>query len=263
MTDIAPASTAFLLLIGNELLTGKIVDSNGAHAIAKLRAAGVALLGMEIVPDETPRIVDALRRIRRDLRPDLVVTSGGVGPTHDDVTMDAVAMALGRPMVRDAEMAEKLAARYGDGINDDLLRMARVPQGCELVYPDAAAGAFPLFRCDNIWSLPGEPGFFVKKFDWLVGQLAGPGTGTAGRFVSRRVHCNCDEGPIAALLRRLQEQNADSDVLIGSYPRYNEDGSAWWTLVTIDSRDPARADAVLDQLLAFLPAGALNKVERD
>ncbi|MGE3853867.1 MAG: competence/damage-inducible protein A [Planctomycetota bacterium] len=249
------AHSAFLLLVGNELLTGKIVDTNGAHATAGLRAAGIALLGVEVVPDDIARIASALQRVRRELRPDVVITSGGVGPTHDDMTMQAVAVALGRPMVTDPLMEQGLRRHYGTRINDDLLTMARVPQGCELVYPEP--GAFPLFSLDGgrVWCLPGEPGFFTRKFDWLVAHLGSPGA-----FAARRVHCACDEGQIAALMRRLQE--AFPDVAIGSYPRYDATGAAWWTLVTLDSRDPARADALLDELLRGLPEGCATKVER-
>lgn len=249
-----PHTTAFLLLVGNELLTGKIEDLNGIRAAKTLRQHGVTLLGIEIVPDEIGRIAACIHRVLAELEPTLLIVSGGVGPTHDDVTIEAVARARDRAMVRDADLESRIRAHYGERVTPDALSMADVPLGCELLYSDGAF--FPLFKLDNIYCLPGEPRFFGLKLAALIDRLE-----PAGEFFSARVHLSCDEAPVAAALRETQEKFPD--VPIGSYPRFEDESQTWWTLITLDSKSNDRLDAALTDLLAKLPASTVSHVETE
>ena len=217
--------TAAVLLIGNELLSGKIRDQNGHNLARMMRRRGIRLLEVCTVEDDLPAIGDALLRLLA--RTPLVFTSGGVGPTHDDVTMEALALALGRPLQRDPAMERLLRTHFGERITPAALKMAELPQGTELTAWGAAERSWPVMRLRvhhpaeerRIYVLPGIPQLCLAKIEALEaipGELP-----DAGGWALERLHTELDEADLAAPLNQVV---ADfRDVEIGSYPRWSAD----------------------------------------
>ncbi|MEM9556849.1 MAG: molybdopterin-binding protein [Acidobacteriota bacterium] len=236
--------TAAALVIGNELLSGKIRDANVSVLARELFALGITLRRVVICTDEVDTIADELRALRS--AHDLVFTSGGVGPTHDDVTVDAVAQALDREVVRAPRLEELLRRYFGERLTEGHLRMADVPAGTELVV--GTDSEWPAVRVENVFILPGLPEIFRLKMPILREHLAGDRP-----FVSRSVDTASDEGRLAPLLDRLVARYPD--VAIGSYPRFGADGPR--VRITFDGRD---SDRVAEAAAAFadeLPADQL------
>src|SRR5215470_622925 len=154
------APTAAIVVIGDEILSGKFADENAAHLIRELRELGVALRRIEVIPDEIEEIGQTVRAASE--RYDHVFTSGGVGPTHDDVTIEAIARAFGVGVVRHPILEGMLRAYYGSRLEERNLRMAEVPEGAEMIIADAPSWPVTSFR--NIYILPGVPVIFRRKF---------------------------------------------------------------------------------------------------
>jgi len=216
--DPAPTPTAAVLLIGNELLSGKIRDQNG-HALAKMmRRRGIRLLEVCTVEDDLEAIGAALLRLLT--RCPLVFTSGGVGPTHDDMTLEAVALALGRPLVRDPAMEQILRAHFGERITPAALKMADLPAGTELTAPHGwPVMRLALARERRIYILPGIPELCLAKIEALEaipGELP-----DAGGWALELLHTGLDEADLAAPLNQVVA--AFPAVEIGSYPRWQRD----------------------------------------
>ncbi len=232
--------TAAALVIGNELLTGKIQDRNVAVLARELFGLGLDLRRVILCRDEVEVIVRDLEALRRDH--DVVCTSGGVGPTHDDVTLEAVAQAFGQGLRRSPEIEGLLREFFGERLTPRHLRMADVPEGAELV--TAGVTRWPAIRVDNVYVLPGLPEVFARKLPILRRELAG---GEA--FISRRVATSSDEGAIAPLLESLSERHPK--ISIGSYPRWG-DGPVR-VMVTFDGRDSQQVEHAVAALLSALP----------
>lgn len=240
--------TAAALVIGNELLTGKVQDKNVAALARLLFELGISLERVVMCPDEVDVIVSDLDALRRSH--DYVFTSGGVGPTHDDVTMAAVSRSFGRPIVRNPEIEGLLAEFFGARLAAAHLRMAEVPEGATLMR--AAKGRWPTIRLENVFVLPGLPEIFRMKLAVLREHLVG---GTP--FVSRSVATSSDEGEIAPLLDELVREHPG--VAIGSYPRWG-DGPVK-VAVTFDGRDPAAVERAVDALRQVLPPDQIVDLE--
>ena len=234
-----PPRTAAALVIGNELLTGKIRDTNFGHLARELFALGIALERAIFCRDEIDVIVADLNDLRR--AHDWVFTSGGVGPTHDDVTIKALARAFDRPIARSPAIETLLRRFIGDRISDGHLRMADVPVGAELV--TGSGGHWPVLLIDNVFVLPGLPEAFERQLPILRERLAGDAP-----FISRAVHTTRDEGSIAALLEELAAGHPE--VAIGSYPKWN---GPYRVAVTFDGRDSVKVDAAVQALHRILP----------
>lgn len=242
--------TAILVVVGSEVLSAKVQDENGPWAARRLRDLGVQLLAIHTVPDRIDEVVAAVDAARR--RADWVFTSGGVGPTHDDVTACAVARALGRPLVRSAELAEAIRAlhrRHHDGAEapEAALRMADVPAGTRLM----GDAAFPTLAVENVFMLPGVPQFFRWQFDRIASALS------AAPFRLACVYLAVGEDRVAPILDRVARDHPA--VEIGSYPRF--DDADHRVKVTLEAKDGARVQAALSELLAALPAGAVVRTE--
>lgn len=245
-----PIPTAAVLVIGSEVLSAKIRDENGPWLAKRLRDLGVDLRSITTVRDRMDEIVEAVDRERR--RVDWLFTSGGVGPTHDDLTLAAVARALGRPLLRSAELEVALRAmhrrHYG---NDDLplaaLRMADVPQLTRLL----GDAAFPTLVVENVVMLPGVPEFLRFQFEAVSGLLAAP----PFRLVS--VYLALGEDRLAPLLDRVALEHPA--VEIGSYPRF--DAADHRVRVTFESKDAALVEAAVRTLLGLLPPEAVVRTE--
>jgi len=244
------STKAAAIAIGNELLSGKVTDLNITYVLLELRALGVLVVHASIVPDERQAIVDAIHYACA--RADVVIACGGVGPTHDDVTVGAVAAAFGKPLVRDAAIERAIRAWYGKHTNDAVLRMADVPEGCELLPDD---GLFlPIVKVGKVHVFPGEPVHFKRKFDaWKTTLRQTP-------FALSKVFLDADECEIASDLEQVEAAHA---VAIGSYPRYESEARklGYRVLVTIESKDAARVEAATRDLLSRLKPGRLLRVE--
>src|SRR5262245_49765860 len=158
------AKTAAIVLIGNEILSGKVVDANAAYLCRELRALGVDVKRIAVIPDEIDVIAAEIAAASRGY--DVVFTSGGVGPTHDDVTIEGVARAVGVPVIRHPRLVALLQDFYrdrGTELTDARLKMAEVPEGAELVEDETLR--FPGVAVRNIYILPGVPEIFRQKFD--------------------------------------------------------------------------------------------------
>jgi molybdenum cofactor synthesis domain-containing protein len=245
-----PTPTAVLVVVGSEVLSAQVTDENGPWAARRLRELGVRLLAIHTVPDRIDDVVDAVDRARRQA--DWVFTSGGVGPTHDDVTVGAVARALGRAVVRSSELARSIRVlhrEHHDGAEppEAVLRMADVPEGTRLL----GDAGYPTLVAANVVMLPGVPAFFRFQFERIAHLLEAPPFRLACVFLS------VGEGEIAPLLDRVA--HAHPAVEIGSYPRF--DDADHRVKVTLEAKDRGRVSAALAALLAELPAGVVVRTE--
>jgi molybdenum cofactor synthesis domain-containing protein len=249
----APAAgntpTAAALVIGNEILSGKVDEANVATLARALRGLGVLLRRVVVVMDDIDTIAHEVRELSRNH--DWLFTSGGVGPTHDDVTVEAVAKAFDVRVVSSPRMEAMLRAHYRERCTDGHLRMALVPEGAALEVTDEVT--WPTIRLQNTWLLPGIPEVFRMKLPVVVARLG------AGRpaFVSRAVYVKLDEGVLKPLLDAVVD--AFPDVGVGSYPKWQD--PAYKTKLTFDGRDEARVLAARDAFVASLPAGEPQKVD--
>lgn len=219
--------SAAVVIIGNEILTGKFADENGPWLIQRFRTLGTDLGRVVTIPDEVDTIAEEVRRCSE--RYDHVVTSGGVGPTHDDVTFEGVAMAFGLPMEPHPDLIA-LAQRYNLPDNAGTLRMATVPVGTELVAHESLS--YPAMRVRNVWVLPGVPRLFKNKFEAIASRFAGEAVRTARLYTAE------DEWDIAERLTSVATRYPT--VSIGSYPRFGE--GPYHVIVTLESRDGEALD---------------------
>jgi molybdenum cofactor synthesis domain-containing protein len=225
MSDIV---TAAMIVIGDEILSGRTKDRNIGHLAEIMTAVGIDLKEVRVVPDEEDEIVAAVNALRQ--RYTYVFTTGGIGPTHDDITADTVAKAFGVPCEYDAKALSLLAASYATRnieFNEARKRMARMPRGA--VHIDNPVSIAPGFRIGNVHVMAGVPSIFQAMLDNVVPTLK---TGT--KLLSATVHCPFGEGMIGGPLAEIQK--AHPDTIIGSYPKYL-DGS-FWTELVVRARTP-------------------------
>ena len=241
------ARTAGIILIGNEILSGKVVDANASYLCRELRALGVAVRKIAVIPDEVELIASEVGEQSRVF--DVVFTSGGVGPTHDDVTMEGVARALGVAVFRDPRLVRLMEGFYKGRLNEARLKMAEVPEGAELMAGEALL--FPAVVARNIYILPGVPEIFRQKFEALKERFR------ESPFHLCSVFVNMAEGTLADHLNELVRRHPD--VMLGSYPEFfNTEYKVKVTLESKDRDDVARAAA---ELIERLPPGAVVRVE--
>lgn len=241
-------ASAAVILIGNELLSGKIRDENGAWIARRLRVLGIDLRRVITLPDVQAEIVEELRRTHATV--DYVFTSGGVGPTHDDITIAAVAAAFDVPLRLDPDLDAMIQAHFGERCTPAHRTMAEVPEGVHL---DFSGGMrWPVYVMRNVYILPGVPSLFRTKFDAIA---AGLRTGT---FWLRSIYLDhMDEGAIAALLRSVEDAHA---VSIGSYPRFGAPGE-WRIRLTVEAREAEPVDAAIAALLTELSPESVQRVD--
>ncbi len=205
-----PTPTAAVLLIGNELLSGRTQDTNLAYMAKGLAAHGIRLRETRIIPDDPAVIINTVNTLRAAYTS--VFTTGGIGPTHDDITADCIASAFGVDIDIHPEAEARLMAYWAErGVepNDDRLRMARIPHGATLI--DNPVSVAPGFQVENVYVMAGVPRIMQAMFDSVLPHLQ------HGDVIdSISVLCNLGEGTIAAPLRELQAQFPNVD--LGSYP---------------------------------------------
>jgi molybdenum cofactor synthesis domain-containing protein len=238
---------AAIIVIGNEILSGKVVDTNAPFLTRELRAIGVTLKRILTIPDEIDEIAEAVKEFRP--RYDVVFTSGGVGPTHDDVTMEGIAKGLGRRLVRHPAIETRLREFYKEHVNDARLKMSEVPEGAELLV-DGRLG-FPTVKCENFYILPGIPELFEQKFEALRERFS------ATPYTMRVVYTREGEGSIAEHLNATLA--AFPELLLGSYPKLSH--PEYTVKLTLESKDPEYVNRALAHLLQLLPAEAIVRTE--
>lgn len=228
-------TSAGLIVIGNEVLSGKVEEENARFFIRELRSLGVTLMRVVFIRDDVDTIVADVRSMAAQF--DHVLTSGGVGSTHDDVTLQAVAKAFSLPLEAHPDLVSLLEARFGDDINDSARRMSLLPKGAELLGKDELK--YPLLKIKNVYVFPGVPSFLRAKFEVLKPRLA------MKPFVVEQLYLSVHEHLIAESLAQVDQ--AFSDVEFGSYPRF--DIEDYKVKITIESKSAERVHAAKAALL--------------
>jgi molybdenum cofactor synthesis domain-containing protein len=239
--------TAGIIVIGNEILSGKVADSNSHYLCRELRALGVDVDRMVTIPDVVDVIAADVKAMSQ--RYDFVFTSGGIGPTHDDLTIEGVAAAFGVPVVHCQSIEDRIRRATKHEPNESLLKMAQIPEGASLL--DSGDRWFPMVIFENVYILPGIPELLRKKFESARDRFRGV------PFVLKKVYVDAHESDIASELNELLKQFPD--LMLGSYPRIQEE--AFSVLLTLESRDAGLVQRALDSLLGRLPADVIHKVE--
>ena len=244
--------TAALVVIGDEILSGRTQDKNVAQVAAWLGVQGIRLAEVRVVADKTEAIVEAVNTLRA--RNDYLFTTGGIGPTHDDITVDAIAAALGVGVVHHPRAMETLTRYYESrgGLSETRARMARVPEGADLI-ENRLSGA-PGIRIGNVFIMAGVPHITAGMLDALTGTLEG------GRpVVSQTIGCWVAESEVADLLRSTEKAFRDrGEVAIGSYPFFR-DGKVGANFV-VRSPDAELATDCVAALTAGLEEGGRSVV---
>jgi molybdenum cofactor synthesis domain-containing protein len=243
--------TAALIVIGDEILSGRTQDRNVAQIATWLNDQGVRLAEVRVIPDEMGRIGEAVNALRA--AHDYLFTTGGIGPTHDDITVDAIAAAFAVPVIVDPQARAILENYYRDrpgGLTEARLRMARVPEGAELI-PNPSSGA-PGVKMANVYILAGVPDIAASMLEALTGKLEG------GRpMVSVTVGARAPESDVADLLRETEA--AHPGVAIGSYPFFRD--GRYGANFVIRSEDGELARRTGDDLSGRLRGAGFDPVE--
>ncbi len=243
MPNPAPNPTAAILIIGDEILSGRTRDSNMHHLAGELTRIGIDLREVRMVPDDQPAIVAAVNALRATW--DHVFTSGGIGPTHDDITADAVAAAFGMPLGIRADARDLLARHYaaqGLEFNDARQRMARIPEGATLI--DNPVSVAPGFTLGNVHVMAGVPRIFEAMVAFVL-----PGLKGGAPVQSRTWRVNRGEGTIAAGFAELAAEYPD--LSMGSYP-FVANGN-YGTNLVIRGSDIPRLDEAFARLQTLFP----------
>ncbi|WP_069094059.1 competence/damage-inducible protein A [Methyloligella halotolerans] len=232
--------TAALLVIGEEILSGRTRDANTGYIAKALDEVGIALREVRVVPDVEDEIADAVNALRRRYR--YVLTTGGIGPTHDDVTTDAIGLAFGVPVAEDPRALRVFEERYPDQpVSPGRRRMSRIPQGAELIV-NSVSGA-PGFMLDNVIVMAGIPRIMQAMMEDVLPRLE------KGRpLASRSIRVDAPEGKVAGGLSDLQDRYPG--VRMGSYPFFSD--TRVGTFVVLRSADVALMDEAVSELRALL-----------
>jgi molybdenum cofactor synthesis domain-containing protein len=231
-SEPAQIVTAGLLVIGDEILSGRTKDKNIGYIAEYLTAIGIELKEVRVVADEEAGIVEALNALRS--RYSYVFTTGGIGPTHDDITADAVAKAFGVSIDYDPTAVALLRARFGGAeLNAARMRMARIPAGGELIHNKVSTA--PGFRIGNVFVMAGVPTIMQVMLDYVAPTLK-----TGAKMLAETVRADAREGDIGGPLADIAK--AHPETMIGSYPFFDEKRGPN-TNIVVRSRDPARLAA--------------------
>jgi molybdenum cofactor synthesis domain-containing protein len=235
-----------MVVVGNEILSGKVHDTNSYFAARELRKIGVALQRIAVVPDEEQPIVDEISHCARTF--DFVITSGGVGPTHDDITIGAVAKAFGRRLIIHPELERLIRQHFTERLAIGM-KMAEVPEGA--VLNSAGDLRFPTVQLENVYILPGIPQIFESKLSSLLGRF------TTDPYYIRTIFTSAGEGTIAEFLNTCLEQFPK--LLLGSYPRIGH--TEYRVKLTLESKDREYLESAFNCLMGLLPQEVVVKTE--
>ena len=233
--------SACILIVGNEILSGRTADVNLGYLAQRLTALGIDVAEARVIADDPDAIADAVNECRE--AHDYVFTTGGIGPTHDDITTDAVARAFGVANVLNPEALALLKSAYRDerALNEARLRMAHAPQGARLI--DNPVSKAPGFQIGNVFVMAGVPRVMQAMFEGIVDRLVG-----GPPLLSRTLRVHLAEGDMAGPLKRLQGRY--DDVEMGSYPFYR--ARRFGCSIVLRARDRARLDAAAEELAAIM-----------
>jgi len=240
-------STAGLLVIGNEILSGKVRDTNSPFLATELRKLGVDLERILTIPDTIEMIATEVVAMSNAF--DFVFTSGGIGPTHDDLTMDGIAVAFDRKIVLNQSMVDRMARHTEKPLNDAMKKMAMIPEGAEVL--DVGGLWFPVVVVENVHIFPGIPELFEKKFDSIRDRFSGV------PFKLRKIYVRVNESDIADTLNELLREYPK--LMLGSYLRINEE--SYRVMLTLESRDADYLERATETLKSALPADSIHLVE--
>jgi molybdenum cofactor synthesis domain-containing protein len=229
---------AGILVIGNEILSGKTVDENSGFLARELRELGVDVRKVSVISDDVETIGVEVRAF--SAAHDYVFTSGGVGPTHDDLTMDGIAVAFNRKIHRNPQLETALRGYYPAELVEPNLRMADVPEGARLI--GGPGMWFPVVAVENVFIFPGVPEILRRKFGRIREMFRD------APYHLKEVYLRADEGQIAAILHGVLARFPD--LLLGSYPYF--DDRAYSVKLTLESKEPAYLDAAHDMLVEEL-----------
>ena len=247
MHDESPS--ACVLIIGNEILSGRTKDANLAYIAAGLNDVGVRLREARVIPDVPETIVATVNEVRRKFT--YVFTTGGIGPTHDDITSECIAKAFGVKWVIHPEAFRRMAAAYRPGeFNEARQRMAHTPEGAELI--DNPVSRAPGFRMENVYVLAGVPEIMRVMFDGVKSTLKG-----GKKMLSRAVNSGVPEGLLAKGLGEIQERYPDLE--IGSYPYFRR--GAYGTSLVLRGVDPVRLGAGFEEVMGLVRGQGGDPVE--
>ena len=239
--------TAGIIIIGNEILSGKVRDDNSFYLASELRTLGVDVRKISVIPDEIELI--GRETVEFSRRYDFVFTSGGVGPTHDDVTMEGISAGFGVDLVENSEIREFLCSRYKSDLNNAIIKMTMVPEGSKVSCSENMR--FPLISFENIYIFPGIPEYIRKKFP-LIKEIF-----RSTAFNLKRLYLNCHEAEIADILNKVVEGH--KDVAFGSYPILGEPD--YRVIITAESKFNDHLEKSLDELLDKLPKEIIVRIE--
>ncbi|MFP4431536.1 MAG: competence/damage-inducible protein A [Spirochaetaceae bacterium] len=227
-----------LLVIGDEILTGRVVEENLSYMIRHFSAAGYAPEEARIIRDRVEEIASAVSALAE--RYDYLVTTGGVGPTHDDVTYEGVAAAFGLPLERNPDMVRFLGRRHGGTLEPGVERMALLPEGAQVI--ENPENRWPVVRVRNCFILPGLPGALKEKVHRVVALLP-----QREALIHANVYLTADEASVALWLSALQK--AEPSVLIGSYPIVRD--RRYLTKVSITGSSAAEVKALQERVASW------------
>jgi len=239
--------TAAIIIIGNEILSGKTEDTNSRYLACELRGLGVDVRRIVVIPDDVEAIAREVAAASAGHTH--VFTAGGVGPTHDDVTMEGIARAFGLGTVTSERILEVIRQRCGGAVNRASAKMAQVPEGAEVLELEGIR--FPPVVVRNVFVFPGIPEFLRQKFSAIKERFR------SEPFVLRKVFINEEECYIAPF---LDEVNAEfPDVEVGSYPKV--ENPEYKVVVTLESTDAGSLARACERLLSLLPGGKVVRTE--
>jgi molybdenum cofactor synthesis domain-containing protein len=241
------SKTAGIIIIGNEVLSGKTQDINSHFFCVELRQLGVEVQKISTIQDHIELIGREVAYFSKQF--DFVFTSGGVGPTHDDVTIEGIAHGFAVPVVRHPDIENRMRQRLGDNINEARLRMANVPHGAVLLATDALFA--PVINIHNVYIFPGIPRILQERF------LAVKERFRDKPYFLKNVFVKYGEGVIASALNNLLAQFPQ--LLLGSYPVL--DLPEYKVKVTLESKDPTYLDNALKSFIASLPSDAVHRID--
>jgi molybdenum cofactor synthesis domain-containing protein len=241
------AKTAGIIVIGNEILSGKIVDTNSPHLCQELRSLGVDVQRVLIIPDDIDVIASEAATFSNLF--DYVFTTGGVGPTHDDVTIEAIAQGLQRDVVIHPELEALLQQHWADRPYAAREKMASVPHGAQLLMEPSLP--VPVLLVENIYIFPGIPQLFRRKFDSIKDRFRDT------PYHGRQVYLMAAESTFSHLLERLMDEFPD--LMLGSYPVVNNPD--YRVKLTLESKDPDYLTQAYERLLALLPPDDIYKTD--
>lgn len=246
--DRKDGKNAAIIIIGNEILSGKVADRNSAYLSRELRSLGVNVQRIVVVPDDVAGISEEIAFCRK--RFDLIFTSGGVGPTHDDVTMEGIAAGIERPLIHDPVLDQLLKTIYAGRLNPAQLKLADVPDGMEFLYSENLR--MPVLHLGNIYIFPGIPELLIRKFEAIKERFR------ESPFYFKKIFLKKEEEAIAEHLNATLRQFPE--LLLGSYPIIDQPD--YKVILTLESKNSLYLESAEKLLLSLLPQDAVLKIDR-